>query len=449
MSEALLEREERFGQLRADIVRRVVLPRPLPHQWAILQSPARFKVVCCGRRFGKTLLGLIAVLIGHGPGRVFRGALQGGNIWWVAPTDKIAAKIWRDLKRALRYWGGDLAKNEVQHRIEFPGGGSIEVRSAHDPEALRGDGLDGIVVDEAAFAHPEAWDTLRPAVADRQGWAIFISTPHPTKIEGNWFYEEFVAAESEPDYERWQRPTSDNPTIVASELARMRRRMGTVKFARECLAEFTAAQGGKFRPEWFRTYDYDGAFTPESVLRLGRLSVPLSVCRRFATCDLAVSKREAADYTVIASWALTPDGDLILLDVVREHLDGSAIKRAMQHAVEKWSLERVYIEQTAYHAHLIDLVRADGVPVEELTADKDKLTRAEAAMAVAEEGRVWTPRRAAWLTKWRVELTTYKGLPNETDDQVDALAYSVRVVSKLRDGDHGDWNPGKVPARRF
>ena len=78
-------------------------------------------VVVCGRRWGKTALGLMATIRGHGPQRgLFKGALDGGKIWWIAP-DYITASnvIWPDLKRALK--GVWLAKNEIEHRIELPG----------------------------------------------------------------------------------------------------------------------------------------------------------------------------------------------------------------------------------------------------------------------------------------------------------------------------------------
>ena len=76
----------------------VTLPRPLEHQVPVLNSPARNKVVVCGRRWGKSALGLVAVVGGHGPRGRFRGAGQGANGYWVAPTYGIASEIWRDLK---------------------------------------------------------------------------------------------------------------------------------------------------------------------------------------------------------------------------------------------------------------------------------------------------------------------------------------------------------------
>ncbi|MCA9315790.1 MAG: hypothetical protein KDB73_09895, partial [Planctomycetes bacterium] len=149
---------------------RILLPQPLAHQLDVLRHPARLKVVVCGRRWGKSLLGLIACVEGHGPlDSGYRGALEGAQVWWIAPTYPQGVLIWRDLKKALR--GGWIEKREKEMRIVLPGGGSVTVKSADNPDALRGVGLDGVVLDEAAFMSEEAWTHgIRPALADRQGW---------------------------------------------------------------------------------------------------------------------------------------------------------------------------------------------------------------------------------------------------------------------------------------
>ena len=121
--------------------------------------------------------GSIAVVEGHGPRRGrFRGALDGGDDL-VDRADVSAGRlIWRDLKKALR--GAWVEKREKEMRIVLPGGGSVTVKSADDPDALRGVGLDGVVLDEAAFMREAAWvNGIRPALADRQGWAMFLTTP--------------------------------------------------------------------------------------------------------------------------------------------------------------------------------------------------------------------------------------------------------------------------------
>src|SRR5215469_12759294 len=195
----------------------VLLPMELDHQVPVLRHPARMKVVACGRRWGKTALGLMAVIDGHGPilpteRPLYKGAWDGGKIWWVVPDYPTAQEIWRDLLHATRM--GRLTKNEVERRIDLHSGGSVTVKSAHDPEVLVAVGLDGVVVDEAAKLDSRAWDFLRPTLADRQGWCIFISTPKGY----NWFYDRFEAARDMPGWARWQEPTSKNPLITPEEL---------------------------------------------------------------------------------------------------------------------------------------------------------------------------------------------------------------------------------------
>jgi hypothetical protein len=95
----------------------------------------------------------MAAIDGHGPigpaGRpLYKGAWDGGKIWWIVPDFPTAREIWRDLKKAKR--GGRLKKDEVAKTIEFFSGGQVTIKSAHDPETLVAVGLDGVVLDEAA-----------------------------------------------------------------------------------------------------------------------------------------------------------------------------------------------------------------------------------------------------------------------------------------------------------
>jgi predicted phage terminase large subunit-like protein len=184
----------------------------------------------------------MATVKGHGACRGQRkGAIDGGRIWWIAPNYGIASDIWRDLKRACRdAW---VVKNEVERRIELPGGGSVTVKSADNPDSLRGSGLDGVVVDEAATVDKLTWtEVLRPALADKRGWAIFIGTPKGN----NWFRDLFNYAETDPDWERWQLPTSSNPLIDASELDAAERQMIPSAFLQEFRAIFIQDVGDLF-----------------------------------------------------------------------------------------------------------------------------------------------------------------------------------------------------------
>ena len=107
---------------------------------------------------------------------------HGERVWWVAPTYLLAFHPWNLFKRRFGFeW---TQKLEGDHHIELPSGGSITVKTADYPDGLRGVGLDLVVVDEAAFIDEEIWTAcLRPALSDRGGKAIFLSTPRGR----NWF----------------------------------------------------------------------------------------------------------------------------------------------------------------------------------------------------------------------------------------------------------------------
>jgi hypothetical protein len=209
-----------------------------PHhgQRMIMASAARFRVVACGRRFGKTELGKWTSL---------EAALQGGTVWWVSPTYRMAAQVWRDLKRTCRRLHGFEA-SETDMRLDLPGSGSIAIRSAHVPENLRGAGLDFVVLDEAAFMAPETWpEVIRPMLADRGGRALFLSTP----CGHNWFHGLFLLGQdaAHPDWASFQFSSYDNPLIPRGEIDAIRAVTQDRVFRAEYLAEFIEDDGSVFR----------------------------------------------------------------------------------------------------------------------------------------------------------------------------------------------------------
>lgn len=216
----------------------ITLPPLHPTQSVIAKHPARFKVVNCGRRYGKTMLGIVCCL---------RSALKGGRVWWVAPSYKQALEGWSYLQRLVTQMPVTLARTHVTElKVEFTGGGSIQVRTGDNPDMLRGAGLDGVVLDEAATMKRDVWDlVLRPALADKRGWAMFISTPQ----HFNWFFDLYTQAEGlqNDEWAAWTHPTWDNPFIEESEIEALRAEMTPEDFDQECGASFTAVGGAVFR----------------------------------------------------------------------------------------------------------------------------------------------------------------------------------------------------------
>lgn len=208
---------------------------PHPAQQVIHDSPARFRVVDAGRRFGKTRLGVMECL---------GVASQGGRAWWVAPTYKISEVGWRPLRRIARRIPG-VEIRQVDREVILPNGGAVSVRSADNPDSLRGEGLDFVVMDEAAFNKPEAWaEALRPALSDRKGRALFISTPRGR----NWFWDLWMRGQrGEHDYQSWRYTTYDNPHIDPAEIDAAKRELPELIFRQEYLAEFIDNEGAVFR----------------------------------------------------------------------------------------------------------------------------------------------------------------------------------------------------------
>lgn len=157
----------------------------------------------------------------------------------------MAADVWRDLKRAA----GDVGViREKEMRLELPGGGSVTIKSADNPDSLRGRGLDGVVLDEAAFCDADTWHrSLRPALADRKGWALILSSPNGK----NWFYDLFQHAGADSEWDRWQRPSTDNPLVTPAEIAAASKEIGPAASAQEFGGQFTSVDGAEFPGEWF------------------------------------------------------------------------------------------------------------------------------------------------------------------------------------------------------
>ena len=372
-----------------------------------------------------TLTSLIACVEGHGgDGRPLRGAVNGAEIWWVAPTFGQAAWIWRELKYALA--GAWVDKSEMEHRILLPGGGAITVKSSDNPDLLRGAGLDGVVIDEAASCVPETWyEAIRPALADRRGWAMLIGTPKGQ----NWFWELWEKAASEPDWERWQAPTAHNPLVTPDEIEANRRALPPQTFLQEFEAQFVREGGSVFHSAWFRRYREDVS-RGERVLRddEGERRVSVAAGNCFVTVDLAVSVKTQADYTVFGCWQQTPDGDLLLLDLLRDRMEGPAQLPALQRFCARYPVSSIAIESVAYQSAFVqESVRA-GLPALGYKPDRDKMSRANLAASRYRQAKVWHPESAPWLAAVEGELLAFP--EGAHDDVVDCVSLACLQASQ-------------------
>ena len=265
----------------------VRLPALHKKQAEIASSPARFRVVCCGRRFGKTRLAVLLAL---------DEALRGGAVMWVAPSFDKAMIGWRLFEELSMSLAGLVTLKRAERRIETVARGWISINSADSEGGLRGEGVSFVVVDEAAYIKnlQHIWETeLRPALTDRQGRAVFISTP----AGYNYFYDLFRMADSDSAWQSWQLPSSANPFLNAEELESARKQLPALVYRQGYEAEFVQLEGALFRREFFEIVDGEPAM--ERVARYW---------------DLAASTKTLADYSAGVKVGMDKDGTVYVLD---------------------------------------------------------------------------------------------------------------------------------------
>lgn len=186
------------------------------------------------------------------------------------------------------------------------------------------------------------------------------------------------------------------------------------------------AEGGIFKRTYFRYFTPEGDWyvllRPDGLKR-----VPQKDCWKFQTCDPAGSTKTTADYFVLATWAVTPDRELLLLDLVRSRLEGPDQPRLFRDGYRRWMPLLQAVESKGLGLTLYQMLVREGLPVRELKADTDKVTRALPAAARMEAGMIYLPQSAPWLAEYEAELLSFP--TGEHDDQVDVTSYAAQIVA--------------------
>lgn len=208
-------------------------------KWAqgqVYQDRTRFRVLVSGRRFGKTYLSLAELI---------RGCTERpkGLFLYTAPSYRMAKGIaWLMLKEMVPApWVSKI--HEAELSVTLVNGARIELKGVDNPMSLRGLSLDGVVLDEAAFYEAEVWRMiLRPALADKQGWALFTTTPCGT---ASWFYDLFLMAADgkDADWKAWQYTTLDGDNVPEAEIQAARKDLDSRTFKQEFEASFENFDG--------------------------------------------------------------------------------------------------------------------------------------------------------------------------------------------------------------
>jgi hypothetical protein len=221
-------------------------------QRVVAEAQTRFKMLCCGRRFGKTYLAVSQLLIWalHKPDGLF---------WYVTATYRAAKRIaWK----ALRHLAPRSAVASINHSeltITLVNGASVSLLGADSPDSLRGVSLSGCVIDEAAYVDPRAWtEVIRPALSDQEGPCWHITTPRGF----NHFHDLWEAVEDDPTWSRFSYTTIDGGHVSVEEIAAAKRDLDARTFRQEYLASFETAAGRVY-------YDFDDQNIRDDISDIG------------------------------------------------------------------------------------------------------------------------------------------------------------------------------------
>ena len=283
----------------------------LPYQAEIHRSKARFRVVCGGRRIGKSVLGGREVYA--------QAVIPDSYIWIVGPSMDLAEKEFRIAWNLIvtREMIPVRRKSERELFMQLENGTMIECRSEENPDQLIGEGLDLVVLAEAARLKHRTWDQyLRPALADRLGDALMTSTPRGF----NWFFDFFNRGQPGSDnyeegWESWQIPSRANPILPASEIEEARKTSTPEAFAQEWEAKFIS-YGGLVFPE----FDYN-------------IHVRSHIYNEHIRTALWIDPGIAAPYCVLLV-QITPDEEVHVLDEI--YRTGTTTAGIIEEAQDRW-----------------------------------------------------------------------------------------------------------------
>lgn len=318
---------------RADAAARLALPSHHDGQEAVLASPARFRVLNCGRRWRKSSTSRSALI---------RAAEQvPGLYFWIWPSYPMGVTGWEMLRETC---AGKWEISEGRRRVKAPNRSEIWIKSADNPQSLRGFGLAGAVLDECRDISPKLWpEVIRPALADTHGWAIFDSTPRGY----DWFYTLYqFAVDHAPEWQAWTFATADNPAIDPAELAEIEATTPALVWRQEYLADFSAgAELGVFR----------------GVRAAATLAPGKPEDHQGHTIISGLDFAQASDFTVHSIGCATCRQQL---EIDRFNRMAWAEARGRIRAKwEKWHITQILAEHNSIGGPNIEAMQAEGLPV--------------------------------------------------------------------------------------
>ena len=388
---------------------------PHPGQRAVMDHDARFRVVACGRRWGKSEMCAHLAL-------EYALAEPNSVVWWVAPSYQQAneygfANVTPLLSPDVV---ADSPKRSKPRKITLVNGSTLSFRSADREDSLRGGGVDFLVIDEAGSVPKRAWsEELRPTLSDTLGDAAMIGTPRGQ----NWFHRWWQRGQSadHADVASWQAPSYQNPHVPDSEIDDARDDMPEHVFEQEYLAEFVDESGGVFEDVREQAEEYELPVDPEDAVD------PYAIGVDFA---------RMSDWTV--GIVLDAGGRVVTIERLQQ-TSWSRIQDVVERLAETYSPNTVALDASRDNKIVADL-QDSGIGVEpvKFTASR-KRTLIENLITRLETGDLVLPSSANVLINelevFEHDMTDsgtvrYSAPSGFHDDTVDALALAAEGLEQ-------------------
>ena len=208
-----------------------------PNQKIVAKNQNRFKVLNCGRRWGKTTLAVEIMLM--------RSFAKPVKIAYIAPTIQQARDIaFAMLKKELQPILKDTNESRLEFKVKTQDNEEslIFLRGWEAIETLRGQAFDFLILDEVASMR-NFWigwqEVLRPTLTDTKGGAMFVSTPKGF----NHFYDLYNQELKDKDYKSFTFSSYDNPFLPKEEIDNAKATIPIERFEQEYMASFQKTQG--------------------------------------------------------------------------------------------------------------------------------------------------------------------------------------------------------------
>lgn len=348
---------------------------PHPGQLLFHKSQARYRIVCCGRKFGKTTM--LEYEAFNWLGR------PDTLIWWVAPYYNVAQIGYRrfinDIPQVVI-----KSKDKRNNVIEMINGSTIWFKSADNPDGLVGEGIDLLIMDEAARIKEAVWyETLQPNLADPQrlGYMCSASTPKGH----NWFYHAWLRGVADKDgYKSWGQPLHNYPltgeTIEdfqgglpswVNPMFRLKDLEDAVKLPKKVFLQEYAARFLE---------DLGLVFTGVRGAIKGKFEEPIAGEKYFMGVDLAKTQ----DFTAIV--IINEQGHVVYADRFQQKLWGTQINQII-HVAEKYNQASILLDSTGLGDPVYDFVKTkyEYVSAQKLTYESKREIIENLALCISQK----------------------------------------------------------------